>query len=80
MADTPETHEENPHYAALNGARRAVMDELVTKIQEFQNTYDSEIVAALGGGVFYLGGILLRQQAMLLLLEQRVEELESLIR
>lgn len=91
MSDAHEDHHPHPHdgetvveppqpdpyYEALNDERRAEADQAVEFMQQLQVAYDQNLVAVLGEGVFQLGRFMLTQQARILHLEQRIEELES---
>lgn len=79
MAQEPPQEEEakNPYYEALSPERKAVVDGIITRVQESTDQHDRNLVTVLGGANFYVHQILLSYEARFQWLEQQLQDLES---
>lgn len=77
--EAPKTVDQHPEYEALSKGDRAEMDELLSKAQEMQNETD-KWCGVMGGPVFFLAGLCLRQELTNRTLRRECRELLNRVR
>ena len=77
--EAPETVDRSPEYDALPKKDREEIDLLLGKVQEVQNEVD-KWCGVMGGPVFFLAGLVLRQELQLRTARRECRELLTRVR